>query len=449
MQQGAVPAQGAVKKGIFYGWVIVVITGLLQFTGGTETFPVLGLFLTPMTDEMGWSKASFSAPMTIGTIIGGFAGILVGPAIDKYGARWIMTVAAVVLGGTFFMMSFVQELWQHFALQIIARAVTAGAFFLVVGIVLPKWFVAKRGRATAFSGIGGRLGQFLTPILVQTVIAVFGWRAAWTSLGLLVWAIAIVPVFFFLKGKPEDMGLLPDGLSAEEAARLRAEEQEKQKQKQGRRARRIAAVFDEISMRPKEVLRERSFYFMLIAQSMLSLVISGLHFHWFSYMTSRGLSDGVAVASISVSSLVGIPVSFLAGYLAERIHVRYILAVTYVGFALTVVILIFTHTPLMAYTYGIALGAFSGVTFTVSLVIWADYYGRGNLGAIRGMTSPISQVTNASGPLVAALAYDFTGSYTAILWTFVAIAGSTSFCWLLATPPKRKPAPDPEAVPVG
>ncbi len=435
-QKVATVSKKAVKGGFYYGWVIVIVTGLIQFAGGTETFPVLGLFLKPMTEELGWGHASFSAPMTIGTILGGFAGMLVGPAIDKHGARWIMTVAAVVLGCTFFLMAFVTELWQHFVLQIIARGVTAGTFFLFVGIVLPKWFVVMRGRAAAFSSIGGRVGQFLTPIMVQTVIVWLGWRAAWGSLGILVWVIAIVPVFFFMKNKPEDIGLLPDGLTPEEAARLKAEQGKKQKQKSG--GRRSVTAAQEVSLTLREAVRTRAFYFMLIAQSALSLVISGLHFHWFAYMTGQGLSNGVAVASISVSSLVGIPVSFLAGFLAERIHVRYILLVTYLGFAASVMILIFTDTPLMAYTYGIALGAFSGVTFTVSLVVWADYYGRGNLGAIRGMTSPISQVTNASGPLVAALAYDATGSYTAILWTFVAIAGATSFCWLLATPPKPK-----------
>lgn len=444
-QQVVTVTKKAALGGFYYGWVIVAVTALIQFAGGTETFPVLGLFLNPMKEDLGWGAAAFTAPMTIGTILGGFAGMLVGPAIDKYGAKWIMTGAAVILGGTFFLMGFVTQYWQHFVLQIIARGITAGAFFLVVGIVIPKWFVAMRGRATAYSGLGGRLGHFVTPIMVQAIIITLGWRAAWASLGILVWAAAIIPVFFFLKSKPEDMGLLPDGLTPEEAARLKALEQEKQAKK--RPGRRVLSAAQEVSFGLGEAMRTRSFYLMLIATSLLSLVISGLHFHWMAYLEGQGLSKGVAVASISISSLAGIPSSFVAGFLAERIHVRYLLALTYVGFALSVAILIFTTTPLMAYTYGIALGVFSGVTFTVSLVVWADYYGRGSLGAIRGMTSPINQVTNASGPLVAAIAFDMTGSYSAILWTFVAISGATSLFWVLATPPKKETA-EPAPVPV-
>ena len=414
------------KRGIYYGWVIVGVAALLQFAGGTPTFPVLGLFLEPMTDEMGWSRTAFVTPMTIGTILGGFAGALVGPAIDKHGARWVMTIAAVLLGAAFILMGFVHELWQHFLLQIVIRCLTAGAFFLVIGIIVPKWFVAMRGRAMAFSSMGGRFGQFLNPVIVGWVIINVGWRYAWAVMGVLVWAVAIVPVFFFLKSTPEAMGLLPDGVTPEQAAAA--------KEQQGKQGTRKAPV--EVSIGPREALRTRTFYLMLIAQSALSLVISGLHFHWFAYMTGQGISDSVAIASISVSSIIGIPISLVAGFLAERFQLRYIFVVTYLGFSLAVLVLLFTTSPLMAYVYGITLGVFSGVTFTINQVIWADYYGRGSLGAIRGLTSPVNQVTNALGPVVAAIVFDATGSYGVILWTFVAITALTSGFWLLATPPK-------------
>jgi len=420
------------KKGPYYGWVIVGIAALLQFAGGTPTFPVLGLFLEPMTKEFGWSRAMFALPMTIGTILGGFAGVVVGPLLDRYGPRWIMTIAALLLGTAFMFMGFVDQLWQHFVLQILIRCITAGTFFMVVGIVVPKWFVAKRGRAMAYSAMGGRLGQFLNPVIVGTVIITMGWRYAWPTMGLIVWIVAVIPVFFFLKGSPESMGLLPDGITEEEATRL-----QEATQRTGLRQGGIS----ETSMGPREALRTRAFYLMLLAETALALVISGLHFHWFAYMTGQGLSDRVAVASISISSIAGIPVSLAAGFLAERVQLRYIFLATYLGFSASVIILLYTTTPLMAYVYGISLGIVSGVTFTINQVVWADYYGRGSIGAIRGLTSPFNQVTNALGPFVAALVFDATGSYGVILWTFAALTAVTSLFWIFATPPKQQASP--------
>jgi len=411
------------KIRIYYGWVIVGVAALLQFAGGTPTFPVLGLFMEPMTADMEWSRVAFAIPMTIGTILGGIAGIIVGPAIDKYGARWIMTVASLVLGLAFVTMSFIDQFWQHFLLQIIIRSLTAGAFFMVVGIIVPKWFITMRGRAMAISSMGGRLGQFVTPILIGWVIIQFGWRAGWSVMGSLVWIVSVVPVFFLLKNTPEDMGLLPDGQSLGTSDNSTVNGLSKE-------------PAEELSIGPRQALRTRTFYLMLTAQSALSLVISGLHFHWFAYMTGQGIADSVAIASISISAITGVPISLAAGFLGERLRLRYIFVATYLGFSVSILILLSTTTPFMAYLYGVSLGICSGITFTLNQLIWADYYGRKSLGAIRGLTSPVSQVTNASGPVVAAVAFDMTGSYTAILWAFGITTALASVLWLLATPPK-------------
>ncbi|MFA7250130.1 MAG: MFS transporter [Dehalococcoidia bacterium] len=416
--------------GLYYGWVIVGITACLQFAGGTPTFPVLGLFLEPMVDELGWTRSGYALPLTLGTILGGFAGAITGPAIDRYGARWIMTVAGIVVGGSFILTGLVHEYWQYFILQMVTRSVTVSTFFMVVGIVLPKWFVAQRGRAAAVSGLGGRAGQFFTPIIVGAVVLSMGWRSAWVGLGLMVWCIAVPPMLF-LRGSPQEMGLLPDGARDERDAAPGVAGSG------GARARSV-----EVSFTLRQALRTRSFYLMTIGQTTLALVVSGLHFHWFAYMSSRGLSGEVAVGSIAVSALAGIPSSLAVGYLAERVRVQHILIVTSLGFGASVIMLLFTSTPFMAYAYGVSLGVFSGVMFTVTLVIYADYFGAAHLGAIRGAVSPIQQITNASGPLVTAMAFDATGSYTAILWGFALLTTVTAFCWMAATPPAR-PAPEP------
>jgi len=101
-------------------------------------------------------------------------------------------------------------------------------------------------------------------------------------------------------------------------------------------------------------------------------------------------------------------------------------------------LLLITDTPIMAYTYGIFMGVFSGVAFTLGLVAWADYYGREHLGGIRGLVSPVAQITNACGPLIASIAYDASGSYTSILLVFIASAFTGSILWFFAPPPKKK-----------
>jgi sugar phosphate permease len=415
---------------LFYGWIIVGVAGLLQFAGGTETFPVIGIFQQPMINEFGWSRLKFSAPMTIGTILGGILGLGVGPWMDRHGARGVMSLAGITLGAVFVLMGSVQSLWQHYVLQALARTITAGAFFMVVSIIIPKWFVAKRGRATAYAGMGGRLGHIVLPLFAQKVIAVANWRTAWISMGILIWTLAVIPVLLFFRRTPEDMGLLPDGAKEINPSYNR-------KSADNPKEVSLNSFSNEVSFGPREVMRTRAFYCILLAQALLAFVISGTHFHWFSYLTGMGISESDAVATMAVSPLAGIPMTLLAGFLSERFHVRYILIVAYLGFGATMFILVNISTTQMAYIFGIALGATSGVTFTVSMIVWADYYGRGSIGAIRGLTAPIQMTTNALGPLVAALTFDLTGSYGLIFWAFVFICLASSGLWLLATRPEK------------
>ena len=66
------------KPRFFYGWVIVVVIALAQFTQSAEIFPVLSVFLKPMTEEFGWSRSVFTGATTVGTLIGGFIALFIG-----------------------------------------------------------------------------------------------------------------------------------------------------------------------------------------------------------------------------------------------------------------------------------------------------------------------------------------------------------------------------------
>ncbi len=167
----------------FYGWTIVIVISVISFAGGVETNPVLGVFQGPMTEEFGWSRSLYTMPMSIGSFLGGLAALVVGPVMDRRGARWVMAGAITLMGLTFVLMGAVQELWHHFALQALGRTVIASTFFMVVGVVIPKWFVRMRGRAVAFANLGQRLGQIAFPVMVERILLFSSWRSAWAAMG--------------------------------------------------------------------------------------------------------------------------------------------------------------------------------------------------------------------------------------------------------------------------
>ena len=401
------PNRMASRFPFYYGWVIVGVVALAHFTESAEIFPVIGVLLKPMTAEFGWSRTSFTAATSIGTLAGGFAGPLVGPYVDKFGARMILSVSFTLLGVTMVAMAFITELWQFYAIQIIARFLALGVISLALSIMIPKWFVVKRARAIAFSGLGGRLGNAITPIYVLYLVTVYNWRVATVTTGIVMLALTLLPVALFVRRQPEDMGLLPDGVLPEEQARIAADAKASGK-----------SMVQEVSFTFRQVAMMPAFYYLLGAQLFGSMIGPALNLHMIPYFTDKGLSPTVAVAATTtlfISSALG---SVIFGFLSERFGIKRVITVDYVFMGLGFVFLLMVTDSTGAILWGLYMGIVQGGGMTLNQILFADYFGRASLGSIRGAITPATLATNAIGPLAAAWAYDALGNYFLVFAAF-------------------------------
>ena len=108
--------------------------------------------------------------------------------------------------------------------------------------------------------------------------------------------------------------------------------------------------------------------------------------------------------------------TFTAGFLADRIPGRYVLAGAQVIFVLGMLWTTVISAPWHAFVYGGALGLSQGLLMTTSVVIWPSYFGRKHLGSIRGVATTAMVASAALGPLPFGILCALTGEYnTAIL----------------------------------
>ena len=128
------------------------------------------------------------------------------------------------------------------------------------------------------------------------------------------------------------------------------------------------------------------------------------------------------------------------GLVVERYPARYVLAAAFLLGALSYIVLLNVNGPMVAFFWAGYSGVVRGGMHTLTQVIYADYYGRRSLGAIRGLTSPAQMGANSLGPLAAALAFDFSGSYFSIFALYGVLMVAASFSIFLARPPES-PAP--------
>ena len=194
------------KPRFFYGWVVVVVAALGSFSASTETFPVLSIFLKPITEEFGWSRTEFTGAISLGGLIGSGAALATGPFVDRFGPRWALTFAYTLIGATFVLMYFMSELWHLYALQIFARSMNTGVLSVASAVIVPNWFIAKRGKATALAGLGFPAGSSIMPLLIAFVAGWYSWREASLGAGVLILIVSAVPTALLLRRRPGGHG---------------------------------------------------------------------------------------------------------------------------------------------------------------------------------------------------------------------------------------------------
>ena len=100
------------KHYFYYGWVIVVVMAIANAVGMGMGALNLGLYIKPMGDSLGISRASFGWASTIRSFSSAATNPLLGNLLDKYGARWILAICILITGISMISLSFVKESWQ-------------------------------------------------------------------------------------------------------------------------------------------------------------------------------------------------------------------------------------------------------------------------------------------------------------------------------------------------
>lgn len=387
--------------------------------------PSISILIKPITQEFGWPRSTIASAATIGTFAGGLLAIAIGPLVDRYGTRCVLVGGFLLMGGALIGLGFINKLWQLYAVFITTRMMLQGVIQLADGIAIAKWFNLKRGRAIGITNLGAGIANAGLPILIQSLVSGFGWRIAVVAMGAFALTLTVVPIAIWMRRQPEDMGLKVDGSSpAGQAKRVLTKVEE-----------------PEASFSLREVLHTRAFYILVAITTVHLFSAAGVNFNLQPLLTDQGLSPTQAALVASLIGFIGIPSAYIAGYLCDRFSLRPLVAIAYVGLAVAIAILAIVDSLPLALLYGVIYGVFFASALLMYNLVFANYFGRRHLGAIRGVAVPIQMAGNAGGPLAASFVFDLTGSYTSILVVAAVMMVLAAIAMLFAPKPKqRQPA---------
>jgi MFS family permease len=361
--------------------VILACGGLILMLalGTRQSF---GLFLRPMSMDLGWGREAFSFAIALQNLVWGCAMPFAGAIADRYGAGRVLVVGGLAYGaGLLAMAHSTSALGFNFAAGLLVGVGLACTGFGVVMAVVARAFAPeKRSVAVGIVGACGSFGQFAMLPGGQAMISGFGWVNALLVLGFL--SFLIVPLGAALSGRNAAEGESTQSISAALA----------------------------------EATQHRGFWLLTGSFFVCGFQTIFVMTHLPAYLVDQGLSPAQGMTALAVVGLFNIFGSYGCGALGGRYSKRLILAWIYAIRA--VAIALFLAAPLSAagtYLFAAVLGLtwLGTVPLTNSLV--GQIFGVKYLSTLFSISFLGHQLGAFIGAWAGGAVFDLTGSYL-IVW---------------------------------
>lgn len=411
------PAWLSQRLPFHYGWVVLACVCCAGFSRQGPAVATLSIFIEPMTGEFGWTRTALSGAVSLGGILAAFASPMIGPQLDRHGAKVILGAAVLVTGITVTLLSTVHSLALFYLLFCIARMNFAGPYDIGIYGAVNNWFVARRALATSVATLVQMLGLVAMPLIARAAILADGWRTGWLAVGATVLIVGFVPNWLLMVRRPEDLGLEPDRRvvpGAPASAPLKPE-----------------PVFTR-----SQALRTPAFWLLSLFTLLVYPVQAGVSLHQAPHLIERGLDPTVAATVVSTFSAASAVSSLSFGLAARRLGTRVTLALIGLCMGGGAAVMLGIHAAPEAYAAAILYGCGVGGLITMLPIAWADYFGRRSYGAIRGAALSVQVTAQAAGPLLSGILRDWTGDYALSLEVFTVLALSGAGVALLTRAPR-------------
>lgn len=399
------------RRSLFRGWWIVLVSAVgMSFSTGTMVVYTFGIFAKPLAIELKTNRGSIAFAVSLLDVVVAFAAPCAGRLVDRFGARGVIVTSLVGLSACLVGLCFVHPpLWHFYTLFALIGLIGVATTPVTYSRVVANWFDRRRGLALGLANSGIGVGAFITPSLAQFLIDRGGWRLGYIGLAGACLVIAVPSVWVFLRGSPEELGLLPDG-----------EAQPTLTKAQGK-------PVDGITVR--EALRTRTFWQLGFIFFCVAACVTGSSAHLVPLLTDAGVSGQTAALSASMFGAALIVGRVGNGYLLDRFFGPHVAAVVFAGAAVGAAMLWSGFAVHASFLAAILLGSAAGAEGDLMPFLVSCYFGMRSMAELYGCMFGFFTVGNATGRYLIAAGFDVWGSYK----TPLAIASLTLAVSVLAS----------------
>lgn len=369
-------------------WVILGAGFVVMFFSGGSRF-ALGLMLKPMTEDMGWTRSSLSAMVTVFMIVSALVLPLTGRLADRFSLRFVMVAGGLLVAAGVSLMGQATALWHVFlAYGIIFAVGHAGTSQPVVGVMISRWFSRRRGIATSAAISGNAIGQLVIIGLLAAFLTQIGWRNSCTVLGAAALLIPIPLVLFVVKSRPP---VRPGGEESQ-----------------------VATSRERLVGEPAwsdPIRSSRRFWLLVGVYAACGFQDFFVVTHVVAFALDLGVTPLLAGNMLAWMGLVGLVGVLTSGVMADAYGPARPAFISFVMRAVIFAFIIYFQSTAAIVAFALMYGLTFLVTSPLTVIFAGNLFGPARLGTVSGLLSMVHQVSAGGGALVGAMIFDYWGSY--------------------------------------
>jgi len=385
-------------------WLVIMLAGATLVSATLGIRQVFGLFLQPISLELGTGFQLFSLAIAVQNLVWGLSSPLFGAAADRYGPWRVAAIGALLYGGGLFLMSsYVTEAGIFIGQILIGLGLGSAGISIAIGAVARAAPPEKRSIAMGLVTSFGSFGQFALVPVTQILMVTGGWQFALLMLSVIMASMVAVA-----------LGLRTPAGSA----------------------RPIEGPDLTIGAALQQAVSSRDYILLTVGFFVCGLQLVFITTHLPTYLHDAGLSPNISSWALALIGLFNIIGAFVCGWLGGVVSKKKSLATVYLlrGITIAAFILI-PPTPVTALLFGACMGLLWLGTIPLTSGLIVVFFGPRYLSMLYGLVFLSHQIGSFVGAWLGGIWYDWFGNYEAMWWLNVA-AGLFAFVvnWAIREP---------------
>ena len=350
----------------------VIIFGFIFtfFSSFGQSF-FLGLFNSSIRNELSISHGQFGSIYASATLLSSFLLIWVGKKIDDINISKFALFVILLLSFSSFFFSKISSISLLFIAIFLMRFAGQGMMSHTATTTISRYFTKSRGKALSTGWFGLSTAEFILPVLIVYLLAIYNWKNIWITISLIVIIFLPLASYFLVKNLNFDSRETPEEENSLE-----------DKIKDWKRI---------------EVIKDFRFY--IICANMLAMpwIATGTFVYQSFILESKNWGPFIIAQSFMAYSILSVITLFLSGFLIDRFTSRKLLIFMNIPLLLAVIVIIFFNHPITAFIFLGLIGISNGFANVLGSSTWAEIYGVKYIGSIKALTTALMVFATAFG----------------------------------------------------